>query len=83
MRLLAFASLFVLASSASCGGKPTDDECRQAIANMQRITNMSDQNLNIEAEVRRCRSTASKATVSCLTAAKTEADLKGCEERAK
>jgi hypothetical protein len=66
-------------------GRPAVEDCRKAVANMQKLRGLDDAQTapDPEAAVRRCRSTAKPATVQCLIQAKTAAELDACETAAK
>src|SRR5262249_8967112 len=61
--------------------KPTADDCRTAIANMQRLlgTDGASRDANNEAEVRRCKGGSSRDAVACAAKATTLDELKACE----
>ena len=78
--------LFVLAvigfgglGGAACN-KPSADECRQAIANMEKLlgTEAASRNVDNEGEVRRCRGGSSKAAVTCAGKATSADELRAC-----
>jgi len=76
------ALLLMVVAGAACS-KPTADDCRKAITNLQRIQGL-DQSSNlrgqdIEAYVRKCRATGDPQTVKCFIDAKTDADIARCE----
>jgi len=61
--------------------KPTKDDCRKALLNMQHL--MGTENLDtsgggLEGEVRRCQGGSTKAAVECATKAATMDDLRKC-----
>ena len=77
--------LFVVAVSvgfAPLGGcnKPTEEECRAAITNMEKLlgTEAASRNVDNEGEVRRCRGGSSKEAVACAGKAGTLEQLKAC-----
>lgn len=61
--------------------KPSESDCRKAIANMQRL--MGTESLHdaaqIEGEVRSCKGGSKKKSVQCAIDAKTLADLQHCD----
>jgi hypothetical protein len=65
---------------ASCD-KPTEDACRKAIDNIQKITGIeaSAGAPDAEAAVRKCRAQASRKAVQCMMDAKTVDDIAACE----
>jgi len=78
------ASLLVaVVAVAGLGGcsKPSEHDCRKAIANMQRL--MGTDNLRedgrIESEVRRCKGGSKKRAVECAIKAQTLDELRHCE----
>ena len=67
-------------SAAACS-KPTEGDCRKAIANMQHLMgtdNLRD-NDGIESEVRRCKGGSSKKAVACAIKATTLDELRACD----
>jgi hypothetical protein len=72
----------VLMVAAGLGGctKPSDENCRKALQNMQVI--LGTENLNektgMEGEVRRCKGGSSREAVDCAIKAKTLEDLHAC-----
>lgn len=79
--------LFVVAVSTGIAGaalsgcnKPTEEECRAAITNMEKLlgTEAAARNADNEGEVRRCRGGSSKAAVACAGKAATLEELKAC-----
>jgi hypothetical protein len=75
------ALVFAVVLVIGCSTKPSADDCRKAIANMQRLMgtdNMRDDG-RIEGEVRRCRGGSSKKAVACALKAQTLDDLRHCE----
>jgi hypothetical protein len=76
--------LFVLAALAPLGtgacNKPTPEDCRTAITNMERLlgTEAAARNTDIEAEVRRCRGGSTRDAVACAIKAATPEDLNAC-----
>jgi hypothetical protein len=77
-----FAASLLLLCALGCG-KPSDEDCRKAILNMQHIRDLDKDPQAPDAErwVRKCRATGSVEVVRCLIAAKTEADLTACEKK--
>jgi hypothetical protein len=79
MKRLLFA-LAVVAGAAACN-KPTNEDCRQAITNMQRLlgTDVAAKNeADTESEVRRCKGGSSRDAVACAIKATTLDELKAC-----
>src|SRR5262249_47264630 len=76
--------LLVLAALAPLGAgacnKPTPDDCRKAISNMERVlgTEAAARNTGNEREVRRCRGGSTKEAVACAIKATTTEELKAC-----
>ncbi|HET7500828.1 MAG TPA: hypothetical protein VFK02_07490 [Kofleriaceae bacterium] len=78
--------LLVVVAVAGLGGlgacnKPTADDCRLAIANMQKLlgTDVAARNADNESEVRRCKGGSSKEAVACAVKASTIEELKACD----
>lgn len=79
--LSSFLLAGVLAASAALGcNKPTPEECRQAITNMEKLlgTEAAARNADNEGEVRRCRGGSNKAAVACAIKATSRDELKAC-----
>lgn len=78
MTRLALVMIAVLAFGCA---KPSEEDCRKAITNMQRL--MGTDNLRederIESEVRRCKGGSTKKAVQCAMNAQTLDDLRRCE----
>jgi len=72
-----------LGSLSACD-KPTADDCRAAIVNMEKllgtdtVTTTSRTGEN-ESEVRRCKGGSTREAVACAKAATTLAQLKACD----
>lgn len=69
----------VMVSAGACN-KPTADDCRQAINNMQKLlgTDNVAKNTDTEGEVRRCKGGSSKEAVACAMKATSLPELKAC-----
>jgi hypothetical protein len=78
MRPALLAVALSLLPFTACG-KPSDDDCRKAIVNLQRLRGQDQKPAaDIEAFVRRCRSTGNSDNVRCLINARTAADADAC-----
>lgn len=79
-RLALFLVAVVAVAALGCS-KPTEEDCRKAIDNMQRL--MGTDNLReadrIESEVRRCKGGSKKKAVDCAINAQTLDDLRKCD----
>lgn len=77
--LAALAAPVLAASGAGCN-KPTPDDCRKAIDNMEKLlgTDAAARNIDNEGEVRRCRGGSSKEAVTCAIKASSIEELKAC-----
>lgn len=82
MPWLAVALVVPMLSSCS---KPSEDDCRKAIVNLQKIRGQDQkpQEPDLEAFVRRCRSTGNVGSVKCLINAKTAAEADACQAKEK
>ena len=73
----------VVMAIGALGGcnKPAADDCRQAIANMQKLlgTDVAAKNADNESEVRRCKGGSRKDAVACAIKATTLGELKACD----
>ena len=69
-----------LAIGTGCS-KPSEDDCRKALSNMQTLmgTEFVSLNSDLNSEVRRCRGGSSKKAVQCAGDAKTLDELKACD----
>jgi hypothetical protein len=65
---------------AGCN-KPTEESCREALANMQRLlgTENIHDDARMEGEVRRCKGGSTKKAVECAIKAQTMDELKACD----
>lgn len=72
--------IVALVAGTACS-KPSEDDCRKALANMQSLlgTEYISKNSDMQGEVRRCRGGSSKKAVDCAIAAKTLDELRACE----
>ena len=79
MTRLATIVLAVLALGAC--DKPTPDDCRKALLNMQRLLGTENLNTaaNLEGEVRRCRGGSKRKAVECAIKATTLDELRACD----
>ncbi len=79
MRLAASLLLF---AAVGCS-KPSIEDCRKAVLNMQHIRELDKdpQAPDVEVWVRKCRSTGNTDTVRCIIDAKTAVQLAACEKR--
>jgi hypothetical protein len=77
MKRLALIVLVLLL--AGCKNKPSEESCKKAIDNMRRLLGTSTYTADTSADVRRCRSRSSHASVDCAGNAKTLDDLHKCE----
>jgi hypothetical protein len=81
MDMTRLALLFAVVLATACATKPSSEDCRKAIENMQRLMgtdNMRDDG-RIEGEVRRCKGGSTKKAVACAIKAQTLDDLRHCE----
>ncbi len=73
--------LFALAAALVACNKPSPENCRKAMLNMEHI--LGTDNLNktgdLEGDVRRCRGGSTKEAVECAMRAQTMDDLAKCE----
>ncbi|HEU4612010.1 MAG TPA: hypothetical protein VFS15_08025 [Kofleriaceae bacterium] len=78
--MIRVALLMVAVAAFGCS-KPSEEDCRKAIANMQRL--MGTENLRdaatIEGDVRRCKGGSHRKAVKCAIDAKTLDDLRHCD----
>jgi len=76
-----FLLLAVAVAGIAACNKPTADDCRLAISNMEKLlgTETIARNGDNEGEVRRCRGGSSKEAVACAVKASTLAELKACD----
>jgi hypothetical protein len=78
--MIRVALLMVAVAAFGCS-KPSEEDCRKAIANMQRL--MGTENLRdaatIEGDVRRCKGGSHRKAVKCAMEAKTLDDLRHCD----
>jgi hypothetical protein len=82
MRVCALLLLVSGLGSLGCS-KPSEEDCRRAVLNLQRIRGLetNPQAPDPEAAVRKCRSTGDTDTVKCIIAAKTTAEADACQKK--
>ena len=80
VRLFAAAALAVTAMSQGACNKPTPDECKKALTNMQQLMGTEAVNTpsTVAAATRRCRGASKKESVNCAAKATTLDELKQC-----
>jgi hypothetical protein len=79
--MLRFLMIFALLAGAVACSKPSQEDCRKAVLNLQRIRGL-DKSANApdpETFARKCKATGDPAIVRCLIDAKNEADVARCE----
>jgi hypothetical protein len=78
MKRLVLIAALALAGACS---KPSADDCRKAVLNLQRIRGLdtSAHAPDPEAFVRKCRATGDPKVVRCIIEAKTEGEVARCE----
>jgi len=61
--------------------KPSGEDCRKALVNMQHLlgTENINDNKSLEGDVRACRSGSKKEAVACAIKAQTVDELKACD----
>jgi len=81
-----FGVILAIAAGGSVIGlgacnKPELDDCRKAIANMQKLlgTDAAAKNVDSEGEVRRCKGGSTREAVACAVKANTVDELKACQ----
>ena len=77
MKLIALGVVALIISGCD---KPSEESCRRAILNMQKLRGSESRDTDIEGQVRRCRGGSTKKSVKCKTNAKTVEDLEACEK---
>ncbi len=76
--MFAIAWSGLVALGVGCN-KPSNDDCRKAIVNMQTLIGTENQQTDLEGEVRRCRGGSSREAVDCAIKATTLDELQKCE----
>lgn len=78
-----FGAILSMAAAGSLGAcnKPEADDCRKAIANMQKLlgTDAAAKNVDNEGEVRRCKGGSTREAVACAIKATTLEELHACQ----
>jgi len=74
------ATVLVLALTATACNKPSEEDCRKAIANMRRLleTDKTTEASDTESAVRSCRGNSNKKSVDCAIRAQSVDELKAC-----
>jgi len=82
-RFLLIVTMIAGTGAIGACDKPTADDCREAIVNMEKLlgtdtltTTRTGEN---ESEVRRCKGGSTREAVACAKAATTLAQLKACD----
>ncbi len=73
-----FAVVLVLVMLAGACDKPTEENCRKAIANMRELLGTEAVAADAEGDVRRCKGGSSKKSVECAMNAASIEQLKSC-----
>jgi len=76
--ITSFGLIVALVAGTACS-KPSEDDCRKALSNMQSLLGTDHLTADVQGEVRRCRGGSSKKAVECAIAAKTLDELKACD----
>jgi len=78
-RFLLAVAVLTVPGAIACN-KPSPDECRQAITNMEKLlgTQEAARNTDNEGEIRRCRGGSTKEAVTCAIKAASLEELKAC-----
>jgi hypothetical protein len=78
LRACLFAAVCAVATAAC--NKPSEDDCRKAVLNLQRLRGLetSPHAPDPEPAIRRCRSSARPETVKCLISATNAAEADRC-----
>lgn len=73
--------LMVAVIAFGCTPKPSEEDCRKAIANMQMLMDTETLSTHemVESQVRRCKGGSSRTSVQCAINAKTLDDLRKCD----
>lgn len=73
--------LFTALVLGTACNKPSDEDCRKALSNMQALlgTEYISKNSDVQGDVRRCKGGSSKEAVKCAIDAKTLDELKACD----
>jgi hypothetical protein len=72
------ACLLSIAFLVGCN-KPTEEDCKKAIENVQKILGTEHLQTDIPGEIRRCRGGSSKTKVACAMAATSLEGLRACD----
>lgn len=72
---------FLLLAAVPACNRPTEENCRKAIQNIDKVTGRTPEPVDVAAAVRTCRAEASEEAVACWIAAKSPADVEACEKK--
>lgn len=75
--MMRFAVVFGLLVLGACN-KPSEESCRQAVANMRRILGTEALASDDGSDIRRCKGGSKKESVECAIKATTRAELEKC-----
>ena len=86
MRKVLGPSLLVLVTLVfawGCTGRPTEEECKKAIANVQKVYKYDAVSREAEtmAFVRKCRARSSRDNVACLINATNDSEIVACNKK--
>ncbi len=73
-----FAVVFGLVVLAGACDKPSEENCRKALANMRTVLGTEAAAADAEGDVRRCKGGSSKKSVECAINATTREQLTAC-----
>lgn len=73
-----FAVVLWLVVLAGACEKPSEENCRKALANVRSLLGTESVLADVEGDVRRCKGGSSKKNVECAMNAKTLEELKAC-----
>jgi hypothetical protein len=78
MAMKRFAVVLVLVVLAGACDKPSEENCRKALANVRTLLGTNNPTLDTEGDVRACKGGSSKKTVECAMNATSREQLKAC-----
>jgi hypothetical protein len=75
--------LVMVLLSLGCANKPSEEECKKAISNIQKVLGLEGTAIEADtiAAIRKCRGQSTRQAALCMAAAKTSEEIDACEKK--